>query len=151
MGNKWKNANQMELFDGQAVEKYQLAFTGNFSSDEIDVEALALDDHVCLLVIASVGSVQMKKNNEDEVIRHNKLEVLRAVELDAKVADYALAKQAASAGAPMLPNFSDPDDDDPDQDPVTQDDEDPDEYEVEVIEDPSDLDEPYEVLADVRS
>lgn len=134
MGNKWKNAQQMELFDGKAVEKYQLGFKGTFSSDEVDVEALAMDDHVCLLVIASVADVGFKKNNEDEVIRVNKLEVLRAVELDAKVADYALAKQAASAGAPMLPNFSDPDDDD-------------DEDEDEVVADLDPLDEPYEVLA----
>jgi hypothetical protein len=135
MGNKWKNAQQMELFDGQTVEKYQLGFKGTFSSDEVDVEALAMDDHVCLLVIASVSDVTMKKNNEDDVIRVNKLEVLRAVELDATVADYALAKQAANAGAPMLPSFSDPDDDDDDDD------------DDEVVDDLDPLDEPYEVLA----
>lgn len=137
MGSKWKNANQTELFDGQAVEKYQLAFKGSFSSDEVDAEALAMDDHVCLLVIASVGESGFKKNNEDEVIRVNKLEVLRAVELDPKVADYALAKHAASAGSPMLPNFTDPDDDDLDDFRVP---------EAEVEEDP--LDEPYTILPD---
>lgn len=111
MGVKNRNSSQMELFDGQTVEDYQLSFKGMFSSDEIDMDALSMDDHVCLLVIANVGESGFKKKDE-EVIRTNKLEVLRAVELDNQVADYALAKQAAQSGAPMLPSFSDPDDDD---------------------------------------
>ena len=148
MGSKKRNAQQLEMFDGRAVEKYQLAFKGSFSADEVNVDELAMDDHVCLLVIASVGESVFKKNNEDEVIRVNKLEVLRAVELEAKIAEYALAKQAAAAGAPMLPNFSDPDDDDDDDDgepvaPIVAQDE---PYEVE--EDPDPLDEPYTVLSD---
>lgn len=143
MGTKHRNANQLEMFDGKAVEKYQLGFKGTFSAEEIDVEALAMDDHVCLLVIANVGESTFKKNNEDDVIRVNKLEVLRAVELEAKVAEYALAKQAATAGAPMLPNFADPDDEDLDGYRVPDD-----AYETEVEEEPDDSEEPYEVLPD---
>lgn len=139
MGTKHRNAHQLEMFDGQAVEKYQLAFKGAFSSEEIDVEALAMDDHVCLLVIANVGESTFKKNNEDDVIRVNKLEVLRAVELEAKVAEYALAKQAATAGAPMLPNFTDPEDEDLDGYRVPN---------AATKVDPDPLDESYEVLPD---
>lgn len=128
----------MELFDGYTVEKYQLQFKGSFSADEVDVDALTMDDDVCLMVIATVGESVFKHNNEGEIVRVNKLEVVRAVELEAQVADYALAKQAATAGNPMLPNFSDPDDDDMHQ---------PDDLDVE--EDSSDLDEPYEVLPNV--
>lgn len=112
MGAKSRNANQMEMFDGRAVEKYQSQFRGGFSTEECNAEDWSMDDHVCLLVIASVGESVLKKNNEDEVIRGNKLDLLRVVELEAVVADYALAKQAANAGSPMLPNFADPDDDD---------------------------------------
>ena len=140
MGNKWKQG-QTELFDGQAVEKYQLSFTGSFSDEEVDVDALAMDDHICLMVIAVVGEAVMKKNKEDEVVRTNKLQVLRAVELDPQVADYALAKQAASNGTPMLPNFSDPDDDDDDVQPLVGD-----PQPAEVADEPDDLEAPYEVL-----
>jgi hypothetical protein len=145
MGTKSRNANQMEMFDGKAVEKYQLGFKGTFSADEIDVEALSMDDHVCLLVIASVGESTFKKNNEDDVVRVNKLEVLRAVELEAKVAEYSLAKQAASAGAPMLPNFTDPDDEELDEHRVPQDDVLPSEEddEVEALETPYSAPEPF--------
>lgn len=144
MSSKWKNANQTELFDGKAVEKYQLGFKGTFSSEEVNADALGMDDHVCLLVIASVSDAGFKKDKEDEVIRVNKLEVLRAVELDPTIADYALAKQKAASGSPMLPNFADPDDEEMDDyrpdGEVAQDDE------VEVEEDPDPLDEPYQVI-----
>lgn len=110
MANKWKRA-QMELFDGQPVEKYRLSFKGSFSSEEVpSIENLGMDDHVCLLVIAELSDSGFSKNAEEEIVRVNKLNVLRAVELQAQVADYALAKQASAAGAPMLPVFEDPDD-----------------------------------------
>lgn len=113
MGSKHRNAQQMELFDGQAVEKYQLAFKGSaFHTDEVDIEKLVMDDHICLLVVAEVAESGFKKNTEGDVIRVNKLQQLRVVELDASIGDYALAKQKAAAGTPMLPNFSDPDEDD---------------------------------------
>lgn len=115
MATKSRNSQQMELFEGNTVEKYQLAFKGAFSSDEVAADDLGMGDHVCLLVIASVGEATFRKNNDDEVLRVNKLEVLRAVELDPKIAEYALAKHAATQGAPMLPNFTDPDDDELDE------------------------------------
>lgn len=145
MGVKNRNASQMELFDGKPVEDYQLSFKGTFTSDEIDMDALAMDDHVCLLVIASVGESGFKKTKDEEIIRANKLEVLRAVELDNKVADYALAKQAAVGGAPMLPNFSDPDD--PDMHQVDDDDVTDEVTEVTEYRDVGDVDELEEFLA----
>lgn len=104
--------SQQKLFDGKPVEKYGLSFRGVFDDDEVDVDALQMDDHVCMLVIASVGESTLKRNKEEEVVRVNKLDVLRAVELDPKIAEYAIAKQKAADGNPMLPNFSDPDDPD---------------------------------------
>lgn len=110
MGAKNKNSRQEELFDGQTVDKYQLTIGGSTSSEETQAKDWAMGDHVCLLVIAEVSGATMKRNNEDEVIRSNKLEMLRVVEMEAKAAEYALAKNAAAKGEPMLPAFNDPDD-----------------------------------------
>jgi hypothetical protein len=103
MGSKTFNKNQVEMFDGYAIQHYNAQFAGKFDPDEINSENITYDDHVCFIVMARAGEVRVKPDKDDELVRTNVFNVLRVVQVSPDLAEKTLQVHSQGTGTPQLP------------------------------------------------